>query len=395
MLSRYLRYGCSERFPYVDNSEITDLTYHEIKDQLNALITEAIRKINPLNTVFQLSGGFDSSVVVSHFKGVDTFCTGDENSLDRTYSAKVSKEFGTNHTWMSHKSLLNEIDFKKTVIEMASINRHPRCFKNDFGLFAFLKYIKEHADRVVGGKGIEFQMLGYCTIYNRILEHAIGTGEYSVGKAESYLLKRTVNSTKDMMLFNVQNVLESYRNPTHYSLNHVDWWTGTFDMKDVERLTYTKQKDHSFDNLTEIIDFIFEWFGREYIDNRLEDYGKYFGVECVNPYMDDAVVNFIKTIPVEMKKCMNHHKYIFYEAMAHKVPGYIVERPKEGLNTSLSYFESHEGDIAELVVEYLLDKSMKIYNHIDYDELKSVMMNFNKTWMLLNLSIWMEHNASN
>jgi len=65
------------------------------------------------------------------------------------------------------------------------------------------------------------------------------------------------------------------------------------------------------------------------------------------------------------------------------------------LNTSLSYFESHEDDITELVAEYLLDKSMKIYNHIDYDELQSVMMNFNKTWMLLNLSIWMEHNASN
>lgn len=396
MIDYYLRYGCSDRVPFIGTTELTDLKYTDIKDKLNNLITEAINKVDSTNAIFQLSGGFDSSVVVSHFEGVDTFCTGEENSFDRMYSDMVSKEFNTNHIWMSHKDLLSEIDFKGTVIEMASINRHPRCFKNDFGLFAFLKYISTiGANKVVSGKGIEFQMLGYCTIYNRILEHAVGLGDYSIGKAEHHLIQRQVNSTKDMIGLSVQNVLDSYRNQTGYSLDYVDWWTGTFIREEVERLTGKKQMEHVFETVMEIVEFIFEWFGREYIDNRLEDYGRYFNVECVTPYMDENVVSFIKTIPIEMRKCINHHKFIFYEAMAHRVPGYVVERPKEGLNTSQSYFDSHEGDVAELVVDYLLDRSMKIYNHIDYDELKTITMNFDKTWLLLNLSIWMEHNASN
>jgi hypothetical protein len=81
--------------------------------------------------------------------------------------------------------------------------------------------------------------------------------------------------------------------------------------------------------------------------------------------------------------------------MAHRVPEYVVERSKKGLNTLRNYFDRHEDEIAELVVEYLHDKSLKIYDHIYYKELQATQMNFDQTWMLLSLSIWMEHNASN
>jgi asparagine synthetase B (glutamine-hydrolysing) len=295
---------------------------------------------------------------------------------------------------MNHEHLLAKIDFKKAIIDMAKINRHPRCFKNDFGLFAFLDHIKYHTEMVISGKGIEFQLMGYYTIYKRIMETAIGVGDYSIGKAQQYLALKEVDCPNDIEWIAVQNVINAYKTQPNYTLDMVNWWIGTFNKYEIEKLTGNKQVDLIFDNISDIVHFIFEWFGREYVDNRLEDYGRAFGVECVTPYIDENVVNFIKTLPIELRKAINHHKFIFYEAMAHRVPEYVVQRPKEGLNTSQSYFDSHEGDVAELVVDYLLDRSMKIYDHIDYDELQTMTMNFDKTWLLLNLSIWMEHNAS-
>lgn len=395
MIAQYLRYGIASPMPQVKDVKPCNLSFADLVNNLRNHVTNAMPEIDPSETIFQLSGGFDSSVVVSHYDDVDTFCTGEENSLDHAYANRLSKEFNTNHTWMAHKDLLDKIDFKKAIVDMASINRHPRCFKNDFGLYAFLNYIKDFKSVVVSGKGIEFQFLGYYTIYNRILEHAIGTREYSVNKAESYLRNKTVESTKDLVNLNIYNAIDSLRERQDYQLGMVQWWTGTFSRNEAERLTGEFQGDMYFDTATQIINFLFEWFGGEYVDNRLEDYGKHFGVECVTPYIDDDLVHFIKTIPIEAKKCLNQHKFIFYEAMAHKVPMYVALRQKEGLNTSHKYFELHRDAISELTKEYLYDTKSKIYDYIDYSELFMGQFTPDQWWVLLNLSIWMEHNAGN
>ena len=177
MIEQYLRYGCANAYPTVETTRPLLADPFHIKRTLFDKIDAAISKVSPENTVFQLSGGFDSSVVVSYFEGAKTFCTGSADSFDKGYSQRVADIFHTDHVWMSHDELLSRIDFKEAIIEMAKINRHPRCYRNDFGLYAFLKYVKDHADNVVSGKGIEFQMLGYYSLYNRIIEQAIGIGE--------------------------------------------------------------------------------------------------------------------------------------------------------------------------------------------------------------------------
>jgi asparagine synthetase B (glutamine-hydrolysing) len=390
MIDQYLRYGCSNEFPQTNLPKVTDLDYDEIISTFNDLIDNSMPDIN--DAVLQLSGGFDSSIVASYYNNIKSFCTGPEDSPDRIYSEKVSKEFDTRHTWMSHKELLSRIDFKETIVEMAKINRYPRCFKNDFGLFAFLKYIKEYTNDVISGKGIEFQLLGYHTIYNGIIERSIGTREYSIDRANQYLNQKSVDSPKDAALFDIRNIISSSKNKEDYSLDLVNFWTGVFSRREVEKLTGNKQSDPTFSTVREAIDFIFEWFGREYVDKRLEDYGNYFGVNCITPYINEDVIKFVKTIPIELKKCLNHHKYIFYQAMGHRLPNYIIERSKEGLNTSLDYFNSHMEDIHILVEEYLTDKTMKIHNYIDFNQAD---LDFDQLWSLLNLSIWIEHNGSN
>lgn len=396
MIAQYLRYGIANPMPEVKDIKPCDLSFSDMIKWLKIRVSKAMPKIDSNETIFQLSGGFDSSVVVSHYDHIDTFCTGEKDSLDQAYSNRVSKEFNTNHTWLAHNDLLDMIDFKEAIINMASINRHPRCFRNDFGLYAFLNYIKDFKSVVVSGKGIEFQFLGYYAIYNKILEHAIGSREYSVSKATSYLRNKKVESPQDLVDLNMKNVITSLKQRSQYQLNMVQWWTGTFSRGEVGRLTGEwKDDDIYFDTATQIINFLFEWFGREYVDNRLEDYGKYFGVQCITPYIDDDLVSFVKTIPIEAKKCMNQHKFIFYEAMAHKVPLYVTQRQKEGLNTSHKYFELYKNAIAELTTEYLHDSGSKIYKYIDYVELFWGEFTPDQWWVLLNLSIWMEHNASN
>jgi asparagine synthetase B (glutamine-hydrolysing) len=395
MIYPYLRFGCSYRYPKIKISEKIDLDYFDIRNKLNGMVSDSILKIkNPEEVVFQLSGGFDSSVVVSHFHDIKTFCTGEENSLDRGFAEEVSKYFGTKHTWMSHDDLLSRIDFKKAVIEINKINPHPRCFKNDLGLYAFLDYIKEHTDFVASGKGIEFQMLGYYTIYNKIIENAISRRQYSIEKAMKYLKQSEIFSTKDIKKLDIRNIIKLCNRKEDYTLNLVDWWTGTFSKKEIEEMLGVGScfEEISFFSVDEILEFIFEWFGREYVDNRIKDFSEHFGITCYTPYVDDELVEFIKTIPIELKKCLNHHKFIFYQAMQHRLPNSIIQRPKEGLNTSIEYFKKHQSDIDELISTYIIDKNARIHNYIDIDIEK---YDFNQKWSLLNLAIWMEHHDTN
>lgn len=395
MISRYLRYGISNEFPNNIYDSNVETDFHEVKENLKEKVGRAILKHHPKKSLFQLSGGFDSSIVASYFylRNIDTFCTGEETAKDRVISEKISDEFKTNHTWISHKELLNRINFKEAMIDMAEINRYPRCFKNDFGLYAFLKYARDNDyENIMSGKGIEFQMLGYHTIYNKIVEHAIGSGEYSIGMAKKYLGYKEFNSPMDSNLLDIKNIINSHYHRTKYNLDFVNWWSGGFSKEEVERLTGESQEDMEFNTADEIIDFIFEWFGREYVEKRTEDYGNYFGVNCINPYMNEELVDYIKRIPMEMKKSMNYHKYVFYQAIGNRVPSYIIEREKEGLNTSLIYFMDHSKEISELIDEYLKDTQRKIWNYIDRKQLVIDNLDLIRMMSLLNLSIWMEHN---
>jgi len=404
MIYRYLRYGCSIDFPKIKQIEITNASFEDVKDELYRRVEESVLTLDrPDTSIFQLSGGFDSSVIVSYFNNIKTFCTGRPGSIDKGYAERVSDHFKTDHTWRGYGDLLSGVDFKKAVIEMNRINRWPRCFRNDFGLYSFLRYAKDHADCIVSGKGIEFQFIGYYTIFNNILEKAYSNGDYNVLKAKQYLDLMTHKCPSDVASLKVKRILELKTKDVPYSLDMVKWWPSTFTKKETINLMGYEAEEPKFNNVYEITNFITDWFGMEYVNNRIYDYFNHFDMKSHTPYINSSVIDFTKTIPVEMKKCLSHHKYIFYQAMAHRVPDFIVTRPKEGLNTPPQYYLENKANILLLVGVYLRLKNLKIFDYLDFDVVQKHLLNLNEdfenkfrvAWTLINLSVWLEeHNDS-
>lgn len=402
MIYRYLRYGCSLEFPKTQKIELSDSPFEDLKDELDKRIEKSILSLDsPQTSTFQLSGGFDSSVIVSYFDNIRTFCTGRPESIDRGYAERVSKHFNTAHQWRGYADLLKDIDFKKTVIEMNRVNRYPRCFRNDFGLYSFLNYIKDHTECVVSGKGIEFQLIGYFTIFNQILEVAMGKGDYNSVKATEYLKYMKYKCPSDAGKLNLKKILSFKQSSMPYTLDLVKWWPSTFTKEQTIELMGHKIDEPEFDSVYEICNFITDWFGLEYVNYRIEDAFNHFGVKSHSPYVEPSVMRFIKTIPIEMKKCLSHHKYIFYQAMAHRVPEFVTTRPKEGLNTPPQYYLENKANILLLVGVYLRLKNLKIFDYLDFDIVQKHLLNLNEdfenkfrvAWTLINLSVWLEeHN---
>ena len=403
MIYRYLRWGNSTEFPERKKITLNDMSFEDTKEELSKVVEKCILKIeNPDECIFQLSGGFDSSVLVSYFPNSKTFCTGRPGSSDQSFSQKVADYFNCNHMWNGYDKMLDHLNLKEIIIKINEMNPWPRSFKNDLGLYSFSTFIKNHTDHVASGKGVEFQLFGYFTIFNTILENAIATGEYSIPFAKELIEHRVNKCPKDMWPLNLKNMMKFAKSNKKYNLDMVGWWPGNFTKEQTMKFMNYEIDEPEFESMYDITSFVLDWFGEEYVNNRLETYSKNFGITFHTPYIDDEMISFVRTIPIEMKKCMEYHKYIFYQAMSHRVPEFVIERPKSGLNTSPVYFIKNFDKIAELIGIYLRFNNLKIFQYIDFDETQKFLLgfksNFDKTfkqiWSLLNLSIWLEiHNS--
>jgi asparagine synthetase B (glutamine-hydrolysing) len=207
---------------------------------------------------------------------------------------------------------------------------------------------------------------------------------------------------KDLVLLDYKKCLGIDKNKK-YDLSQPIWWNSAFTDRDLFRLMGgTKTPEKTFSSLFEIEDFILQWFGRLYSIERPMDIAKIFGVEYYTPYMDKEVINITRKIPVELKKALNYHKYIFYHIASQRLPECIIKRKKGGLDLNLNYFRSKKEIIDTLVVDYLDDRSLKIYMYISYNMVKYIIKTFRnnfeaafqKIWLLLNLSIWLEENGN-
>ena len=400
LVYRFIKYGCGKPTPKKSRIDINLINdYNEVKDSLSSSLKCELLKL-PQDSIFELSGGIDSSFIVSHFKGIKTFCASTSESNDKKYSSLISNEFNTRHESKDQNVLLSMINFKKAIVDICKNSKYPYAFKNDLGMYAFLNYISNKTNHVVCGSGIEFQLMGYYTLFNSILEQAIGIKEYDVKRALSYL-EFNVKREKDVVPLDYKECLK-YKKGNKYRLSQPKWWNSPFTDEEIFKLMNVHKSEITFTSIFEIENFILEWFGKLYTIDRPADIAKIFGVTFFTPYMEKSIIDMTRKIPVELKKALNYHKYIFYQIASEKLPWYILSRKKGGLDLDVNYFRKKENDILELSNRYLGSRSLKIYNYLDFKIVKKIHKEFRvnfdgifkKLWLLLNLSIWLEENGN-
>jgi len=401
-ISRYLMYGCSKKFPDISKIKETNMSFLEAKDELlnitNQIVIENIK--SPENTIFQCSGGFDSSVIISYFENASTFCTCKKEMSDYQYSLRASNHFNTNHIFVSEEELTKGVDLESSLIEMNKIHSAPRGYTNDLGLYLFVKRIKEETDIISGGEGIELMYLGYIGMYLPVIYKGISKGDYDTIKAMEYRNSgKILKNFKISIDFRELMKVSGDKSKTNY-LRSVNWWSTGFTFEDACELgaRYCEIKDV---NMFDFVNFMFNWFGSEfYFDRRLE-YANHFNLEWISPFLDKRFIDFSLSLPIEMRNCLGQIKYVMYESLGHLVPDFIVKRPKEGLVLSPIFYEERKSEITNLLHKYLKDPKSKIYEFLDFNSATQIIDQFNnqfdfillkKVWMLLNLELWLEVN---
>lgn len=400
----YLTYGCSRNFPTVVDIKESDLSFQEAKQEL-LRITDLVIKDNitdPENTIFQCSGGFDSSVVISYFNNISTYCGGRTTSSDNLYSRRTSEYFKTKHQYVSEEEITKNIDIESCLLEMNKIHSLPRGYTNDLGLYLFVKHIKEKTDSITGGEGIELMYLGYLSMYIKAIYSAIWNKEYSIDRANLYLKEKQIQTNDNNKLCYADLLLMRKRKTNNY-FKLMDWWSTGFDSIEIKNIGLPQVELPQL-NFFNFVNFVFKWYGQEFYFDRKLEYANHFKLKWIMPYLDKRFIDFSLSLPLEMRNCMGQFKYILYETLSHKLPEFIINRPKEGFVLSFQFYIERKDDIIKLVDKYLKSNTSLIYNYLDYKETDKLIEQsknrfaFNdlkKLWMLLNLEMWLLHDKTN
>jgi len=400
IINSYITYGCSKEFPPIKKIQKSKLSFNEAKEELlkitNTVIEDTIS--NPSNTIFQCSGGFDSSIIISKFNNISTFSTCKSSTDDYKYSKMTSNFFKTNHQYVSEEELIKNIDIESSLIEMNKIHSMPRSYINDLGLYSFVKRIKEQTNIIAGGEGVELMYLGYSNMYMNPLYSAIWFKEYDLEKANIYASNKKILHSKisidPVKLLKVRKE-RGFEEKNYFGL--ADWWATSFTDREINNLGMSTLSQPEF-KFFDYINYLFKWYGEElYFDRRLE-YANHFNLKWIAPFLDKRFIDFSLSLPIEMRNCCGQIKYIMYESLGHMIPRFIIDRPKEGLVLSFDFYLSRKDEILKITNKYLNTPNSEICNYLEFSEIFKIINKFKtqfdfdylrKVWMLLNLELWL------
>jgi asparagine synthase (glutamine-hydrolysing) len=114
------------------------------------------------------------------------------------------------------------------------------------------------------------------------------------------------------------------------------------------------------------------------------------GLELRAPFLDKDFAEFCISLPAKFKMNDATEKILLREACGHLWTEEIRGRKKQGFAASVNHWLKIPS-IVQLKEKYLKNKGNKIFSILNYDAVNSFyLQDNNKTWALLNLSMWME-----
>lgn len=383
---------------------ITDLSYGDAVDGLEAVLDQAIRAQMmsdvPLGTF--CSGGIDSSLVTAmaakaSSQPINTFSVGfHEADFDETvYARMVSKQYGTHH----HEIQLNAAEYAELLPTMIWQNDLPLNFANSVQIFAISQLAKQHVTVVLTGEGADELFGGYPRYYIPRLLQPLQWLPAPLRGGLASLLKLipdhraqklrdyAAQSMHDTLLYNP--VASDHRQlPPRYS-GH---WPNRFDYREgiIERALQSGMDPVSalalLDQQTYLVSIL----------NRQDKMSMGASIEGRVPFLDNAVIDFARSLPLAYKQTAKHRKRVLKDVARRYLPNEVVDRRKSGFGVPLAEWMRDEGALAAPVAG--LAGSDKLTEFFDADVLVSVVKRHQTgqadhadfLWSALNLVQWRE-----
>lgn len=394
--------------------ENNNINYIEAKDKILALLKDAtrLRMISDASFGAFLSGGVDSSAIVALMtefsdKPIKTFSLGYEDQLknkeaDLYYARKVSKFYKTQHYEyiMPYNELINNIEDVITAFDQP--------FSGTISTYFLSKLIKKHVKVALSGDGAD-------ELFGSYLSHRTAQPMYHFKRL--YKKVKTGDITKEEQnllapcgikfiqgLYDISNGDEAtWRYNlylfTDYEKNNLLSYnfksklknTNTFKLikKNFEELT-------SSDPLNRILEM--EW------NTQLPDQVLAFvdflsmahSIEVRPPFLDYRLVEFMSTIPGDMKIKNGNIKHILKEAVEPLLPKGITNRPKEGF--VLPIFDWLMQQMKNFTFDLLSEKRLKRHGFLNNETVQYILNQYyngnimynGRIWNLMMFQIWWE-----
>ena len=342
-----------KKYWQLDFSQKIKITYQEAKEELQRLLTEAVRLrlIADVPLGAMLSGGIDSSLVVglmSQFTRPKTFSIGfaEERLDERPFARLAADHFGTNHT---------DLEVKPDTIKI------------------FPKLIEHYEEPYADSSALPTYYLAELT--RRSVKVALNGdgGDEAFGGYRRY----------------------KYWNLLHYLKKDIYF--------DIASWRYFKDKISNFQfpisNLRKLDD-VFKLAYDTFLPNdllvKMDIATMAFGLEARSPFLDQEIVEFAASLPARWKVRGFQTKIILKDTFKELLPKEIIERGKYGFELPVDAW--FRGPLYQWAREILLAGKFLEHGYFEQKTIEKLLEEHKngrrrhgqRLWLLLCFEFWLQ-----
>jgi asparagine synthase (glutamine-hydrolysing) len=369
-----------------DMSDTFTGTFEEAKAETLRLMRESVdislRSDVPI--AIMLSGGIDSSAIAALAKEtgreVHTITAGYKGQHDCD-ERDVARRFAKEKGFIYHEVELDESDFKDCFDELTLHMDEPITDIAALPQWALYKKVKSLGFKVLlGGMGGDELFYGY-RYWNDLAE------SLTIHRKHQDLFPwKGIEKKKAYIHFVLNNL--KYIMYAGYPLKIVDSSIGTWTYNDYYKFAKTAGFDYngesfsfkdadlqfSFQNnmFENELDFIYDFLFSKtmtmaylYLSDRL---GMGNSTEIRSPLLDYKLVEFVSSLPLNMKYKKGQPKFFMKEVLKDIVPDYILNAQKRGFEPPTSFIQ----DVAKNYDYKVFNSDFKFYNPVLVDRLLSL-----------------------
>jgi asparagine synthase (glutamine-hydrolysing) len=341
---------------------------NEAKRELeNRLVVSAKRQLVsdvPLG-VF-LSGGIDSSTVAyfaqqASKERIETFSIGfDEPSFDESvYARRVAEHLGTNH----HEERLSGKDALDLIPEIADVFSEPVADASVLPTMLLSRFTRKSVTVALGGDGGDELFAGYPTFHGeRVFNSMPSVLRKSIRAASEYLPTSHRNFSFTYNLKKLVSEDEKRKGRRHAS------WLGTFSPSMQQSLSaHIEETDAIYEHIDRYekelpgMNGVLWMYARTYLLDqvlvKVDRASMHYALEARAPFLDHELVEFVFSLPENMKYRRGITKYLLKETMRGKLPDSIISRKKKGFGVPLARWLTKE--LRTLCDELLSPENLK------------------------------------
>jgi asparagine synthase (glutamine-hydrolysing) len=361
-----------------------------------------------------LSGGIDSSSVVGLMTEltddqVKTFSIGfEEQSYNELKYAKIVAE----HFETEHYEEIITPDAVNLVNKIIQYLDEPFADVSVFPTYLVSELARKHVTVVLSGDGGDEQLAGYDWYVASKLDRYYRKAPAVLRNGVTKIIQKLPPTPQKKGLV---NMLKRFAEGSSLPIDgrHIRWQYFITD-KEREHL-YTNNLNGELHNLSSF-DLINKYYLRDNANDKLSkeqyvDIKVYLpddilvkvdrmsmanSLEARVPFLDHEFVEFLATIPSNLKLHGLTTKYILKKTMSRLLPREIIYRKKQGFSIPMKNWL--RDDLRNLMLDVLSEKRIKENGFFNYDYVNKIMQqhlegkrnNAHQLWALMTFELWHE-----